>query len=230
MTLTMTQDIAVKEPVASRAMSFDVTLATDAATADTNLVVETAMATFTAHGMEQRLSTRHLAGSSIPLVISQDGRMLTEIEPANAPIIDLGPPVTGGFSVAGLLMGVLPQLPDQPVEVGTSWRTERGIRSIEGWAWSTGQLESNHRVTAIETRGGRIIVTVETEAEGVLQSAEGDRPYSGRLERSVFWTFDVTGGRVLSISMEQETDGMITLPQGEMPLHQRTKVELTPAA
>jgi hypothetical protein len=85
-------------------------------------------------------------------------------------------------------------------------------------------------VTSIDSRHGRTIVTVETEAEGMLQSREGERPYSGELKRSLHWTFDATGGRMLSMSMEQETDGLSTLPAGELAVRQRTEVELAPAA
>jgi len=230
MTLTITQNIEVKQPIASREMSFDVTLATDLKAASASLVIESAKASYSAHGMVQRLATRHLTGSTIPLAILEDGRQLREIEPADTPVIDMGPPVSGGFSVAGMLIGVLPHLPDQPISVGTSWSTERSVRSLEGWAWGVGKLKSRHRVTSIDSRHGRTIVTVETEAEGMLQSRDGDRAYSGELKRSLHWTFDATGGRVLSMSMEQETDGLSTLPQGEFVVRQRTEVELAPAA
>ena len=230
MTLTVTQEMEVERPIASREMSFDVTLATDLKAASASLLIESAKASYSAHGMERRLATRHLTGSKIPLAILEDGRRLTEIEPAEAPVFDVGPPVSGGFSVAGLLIGVLPQLPDKPVSVGTSWSTERSVRLLEGWAWGAGQLKSRHRVSSIDTRQGRVIVTVETEAEAMLQSSEGERPYSGELKRSLRWTFDATGGRVLSMSMEQETDGLTTLPQGEFGVRQRTELQLAPAA
>ncbi len=237
MTLTMTQSIEVEvenkeveRPIASREMSFEVTLLTDAAAASASLLIERAQASYTAHGMKQRLSTRHLTGAKIALAIPQDGRELSEIEPDEAPVIDMGPPVAGGFSVAGMLIGVLPQLPDQPVSMGSSWRTERDVRLLEGWAWAAGHLKSHHRVTAIESRHGRTIVTVDTESEAMLQSSAGETAYSGNLKRSLHWTFDATGGRILSISMEQDTDGVTTLPQGEMVLRQRTELELAPAA
>ena len=229
MTLTMTQNMEVKRPVASREMSFEVTLATDPNGASASLLVGSAKASYTAHGMTQRLATRHLTGSTVALAILEDGRQLSEIEPDDAPVIDMGPPVVGGFSVAGMLMGVLPQLPLGPVSVGTSWRTERSVRLLEGWVWVVGDLESHHRVTSIESRHGRTIVTVETETEAMLNSREGEKPYSGELQRSLRWTFDATGGRVLSMSMEQETDVLTTMPQGEMTVHQRTELELAPA-
>ena len=86
------------------------------------------------------------------------------------------------------------------------------------------------RVVAIEDRGGRTIVTIESEGKAALESAAGDPAYSGELERTAQWTFDATQGRLLSMSIEQETDGTGTLPQGELPIHQVTRFELTPAA
>ncbi len=228
-TLTIAQNMEVKQPVASREMSFEVMLATDLTAASASLLIESAKASYTAHGMMQRLATRHLTGSTVALAIVEDGRRLSEIEPDDAPVIDMGPPVLGGFSVAGMLMGVFPQLPPGPVSVGTSWRTERSVRSLEGWVWVVADLKSHHRITSIESRHGRTIVTVETEAEAMLHSREGEKPYSGELQRSLHWTFDATGGRVLSMSMEQETDVLSTMPQGELTVHQRTELELAPA-
>jgi hypothetical protein len=230
MTLTITHDIEVREPVASRAMSFDVTLATDPAASSATLLIENARATFTAHGMEQRLSARHLNGSKTPLTLFGGGRGLVETDSTQTPLLDLGPPVSEGLSVAAMLIGVMPELPAEPVSVGTSWATERSVRLIEGWAWSSGQLKSRHRVTAIDSRGGRTIVTVESQGGAQLQSDEGDRAYSGELKRSLRWTFDATGGRVVSLSMEQESDGTTMLPQGELPVVQRTEIELKAAA
>ena len=230
MTLMLTQDIEVRQPIAGREMAFDVTMATDPDAASASLVIESAKASYSAHGMTQRLSTRHLAGAVIPLAILGGGRQLSELEPADAPVFDLGPPVSGGYSVAAMLMGVLPKLPETPVSVGVSWSTERNVRSIEGWSWGAGALRSRHRVTSIDTRHGRTIVSVESEAEATLRSGEGERDYSGELKRSLHWTFDATMGRLLSISMEQVTEGLGAMPQGELPIHQRTVLELSPAA
>ena len=170
MTLTMLQSMEVREPVASREMSFDLTLTTDSSNATASLVIDRAKATFTAHGMEQRLSTRHLSGSRIDLEILDGGRRLSELDPDEAPIIDVGPPVDGGFSVASLLIDLLPQLPDGPVTEGSSWSTQREIRLLEGWAWSSGELECHHQVTSVEERDGRKIITVETEGSASLAS------------------------------------------------------------
>ena len=51
-----------------------------------------------------------------------------------------------------------------------------------------GKLKSRHRVTSIDSRHGRTIVTVETEAEGMLQSRDGKRPYSGELKHGKIQT------------------------------------------
>jgi hypothetical protein len=230
MTLTFSQEIEVRQPIASRAMTFDVELAGDLSAAGASLVVESAKASYTAHGMEQRLSTRHLTGRQIPLGALDDGLELAETDPENTPVIDLGPPTSGGFSVVDMLLGVLPRLPVEAVSEGTSWQTEREIRSIEGWAWGSGRVTSQHRVLSIEQEHGKTLINVATESQGVLESAEGERSYTGQLKRSLRWTFDATAGRVVSISMEQETDGQTNLPQGDLPVHQKTRVELTPAA
>ena len=229
MTLTVTQDIAVKRPIASREMSFDLRLVGDLEAGGASLVIDNAKASYSAHEMTQRLSTRHLTGSKIPVAILQQRRELEEIAPADSPIIDMGAPVSGGYSVAGMLIDVLPRLPSQPISEGTSWSTQRSVRSLEGWAWGAGKLESRHHVTSITRRQRRTIVTVETESEGILQSREGEPSYSGELRRSLHWTFDATSGRLLSMSMVQETDGLSTLPQGELPVRQKTQVELAPA-
>jgi hypothetical protein len=230
MTLTFSQEIEVRQPIASRAMSFDVELAGDFSAAGARLVVESAKASYTAHGMEQRLSTRHLSGRPIALNALEQGLALAEADPENSPVIDLGPPTSGGFSVAEMLLGVLPRLPAEPVSKGSSWQTERQIRSIEGWAWGSGRLTSRHRVVSIEIQHGKTLIEVATESQGVLKSAEGERAYSGELKRTLRWTFDATAGRVVSILMEQETDGQTNLPQGDLPVRQKTRVELVPAA
>jgi len=230
MILTFSQEIEVRQPVASRSMSFDVELEGDFTDAGASLVVGSAKASFTAHGMEQRLSTRHLTGREIPLGALDEGLELAEIDPESTPVIDLGPPTNGGFSVVEMLLGVLPRLPVDAVSAGTSWQTEREIRSIEGWAWGSGRLTSRHQVLSIDTLHGKTLVNVATESEGVLESAEGERAYAGELKRTLRWTFEATAGRIVSISMEQETDGQTNLPQGDLPVYQKTLVELTPAA
>ena len=143
-------------------------------------------------------------------------------------MIDLGPVITPGFSIAGLLGDVLPVLPEKAAAVGTAWTTNHQIRSLEGWAWGAGRLTTRHRVTAVERRGSHTVVTVKSEAEANLAPIEGERSYSGDLKRTLRWSFDATAGSLLSMSMEQESKGTCALPQGEVVVRQLTKIELAP--
>jgi len=227
MSLTVSHAIDVHRPIASRSFSFDLVLAMDPTTAGVTVTIDQAKATYTAHDMKQRLGTRHLTGQSFSLSIADDGRRLQQTESSDALVIDLGPPVAEGFSIAGLLADTLPVLPGSTVAAGTTWSTSRQIRSLGGWAWGTGQLTSLHRVTSVYRENDHTIVTVATEAEASLDPVEKDRGFSGDLKRTLRWTFDATEGRLLSMSMEQKTDGVCPLPQGETSIHQLTRVELT---
>ena len=78
MSLTMEQDIHVREhrSVAGRTLSLDLGLTTTSEPTGIEVTVEQAKATYTAHGMEQRLGTRQVIGRGIPLQISPEGRRL----------------------------------------------------------------------------------------------------------------------------------------------------------
>ncbi len=228
MSLTVSHAIDVHRPIASRNFSFDLALAMDPTTAGVTVTIDHAQATYTAHDMKQRLGTRHLTGQSFSLSIADDGRRLQQTESSEVLVIDLGPPVAEGFSIASLLADTLPVLPGNTVAAGTTWSTSRRIRSLGGWAWGTGQLTSLHRVTSVNREDDHTIVTVATEAKASLDPVEEDRGFSGDLKRTLSWTFDATEGRLLSMSMEQETEGICPLPQGESSIHQLTRVELTP--
>jgi len=229
MSVTVNHDINVREakPIATRGFSFDLSLATDPTSATVMVTIDRANGSYTAHAQKQRLGTRHLTGQSFPLSIDDQGRRLAASE---APVIDLGPIITEGFSIAGLLADALPTLPEAEVAVGTTWTTRTPVRSLEGWAWGVGRLTSTHRVTAIGRQAAHTIVTVTTEAEAQLAPIEGARAYTGDLRRSLRWTFDATDGQLMSMSMEQETKGMCELPQGEIPVEQLTRIELAPLA
>jgi hypothetical protein len=232
MSLTVSHDIGVSEnpSFASRDFSFGLALTADRPAEAVTVTIDQAKATYVAHGMSQRLGTRHLTGQSFQLSIADDGRQLESVRPSDAPSIDLGPIPSSGFSVAALLADTLPVLPEQTVAIGATWTTERPIRSLEGWAWASGQLVSRHRVTAVDDQDSHTVVTVATEAEASLGPVEGERAYSGALKRTLLWTFDATEGRLLSMSLEQEADGVSDLPQGEFSIHQLTQVELAPAS
>jgi hypothetical protein len=228
--LTVSQDIeVVREPpvVASRDFSFDLTLAADDASAAVTVTVDRAKGSYVAHEMKQRLGTRHLAGRSFSLSIAATGRWLEATEPSESAEIDLGPVVVPGFSIVEALSDALPVLPETAVAVGTTWMTERPLRSLEGWTWATGFLTSRHRVTAVDRQKAHTVVTVATEAKATLVPVDDERPGSADLERTLSWTFDATDGRLLSLSSDQTTEGRADLGRGEIPVYQRTRVELT---
>ena len=231
MSLTVSHDIVVRrsEPIeAHRDFSFELSLATNPAVPVVAVTIDRASATSEAHDTKQRLGTRHLKGKSTSLSIVGDGKQLVPSEPSDLLAVDLGAVVTPGFSVESVLCDVLPTLPEQPVSVGAAWTTKRPVRTLEGWAWTVGELTSQHRVTAIDVEDSLVVVTVATEAEASLGAVEGGPSHSGDLQRNLLWTFDATEGRLLSLSMEQETEGTSTVPQGEISLHQSTRVELVP--
>ena len=229
--VTVTHDMYVagmKEPIANRRFSFDLTQSVDGATEAVTVTIDQAKGSYSAHGHKQRLGTRHLTGRSFLLAIGNDGRQLDQAKASEAPIIDVGPPVEDGFSVAALLAETLPILPEGALSVGTTWTTERPVRSLEGWAWGNGRMTSRHRVTAVDRRDGHAVVTVATEAKASLGPLKSERAFSGDLKRTLHWTFDANDGRLLSLSMEQESSGTCPLPQGETAIRQQTTVELTP--
>ena len=229
MSLTVSHDMYVAgmaHPIADRRFSFDLTQAVDGAAV--TVTIDQAKGSYSAHGQKQRLGTRHLTGRSFSLSIGNGGRQLEHNETAEAPVIDVGPPVEDGFSIAGLLADTLPILPEGALAVGTTWTTERPVRSLEGWAWGNGRMTSRHRVTAVDRRDGHAVVTVATEAEATLGAVKAERAFSGELKRTLSWTFDADDGRLLSLSMEQESSGSCPLPQGETDIRQQTRVELVP--
>jgi hypothetical protein len=229
MSLTVSHDITVRvdTPVhAGRNFIYDLSVAADKSSRVATVTIDSAKGDYTAHEQKQRLSTRSLTGKSFPLAIGDDGRQLKPTEAVEGIEIGLGPATDPGFSIAGVLADTLPILPQESVSIGTTWTTERSIRSLEGWTWTTGTLVSRHRVTAVDRRDGRTIVTAETEAQADLGPVEGGKECSGDLKRTLRWTFDATEGRLLSLSMEQETEGTTTVPQGHLPIHQVTRVEL----
>jgi len=233
MSMTVSHDIEVRrsEPVeVSRDFSFDLALATDPSAAAVTVTVDRATGTNEAHGSKQRLGTRHLTGKSALLSIADDGRQLEADQQSEAMEVNLGTIVSPGFSISGVLGDILPVLPEEGVVVGTTWTTERPVRSLEGWAWATGVLNSQHRVTAVDERDAHTVLTVVTDATASLGPVEGGRAYSGDLKRTMRWTFDATDGRLLALSMEQETEGDSEVPQGKIPLYQLTRVELAPAS
>ena len=227
LTVSQAMEVHASQTVeAARELSFALTLAS--APAGITVTIDEAKASAEAHGMNQRLNTRHLTGKTLTLSIADGGRRLA-VGSDSALAIDLGPMVDGGgYSLAGLLADILPVLPDKPVARGDTWSTETPLRSIEGWAWASGTLASRHRVTAIEKQGAATLVTVETEATSSLAPIEGQRTYRGELKRKLRWTFDATAGRVTALTLEQDSDGVSDLMDKDSKIHQHTKIVLAP--
>jgi hypothetical protein len=232
--LTLSHDIEVvrvkpDEPVtAHRTFSFDMTLASEPGRPTALATVDGSKGTYLAHGQKARLGTRHLAGQHFPLAIEDGGRRLTP--DAGALVVELGPPVEPGISVADTLAAAMPILPESAVAVGDTWTSERSVRSLEGWKWSSGKLVSQHKVEAVDHEDGHAVVTVVTRAQATLDPLEGKKESAGDLKQSLTWRFDATEGRLLTLSMEQKSDLLTIVPQGEIHVRQTTLVEIAPGS
>jgi hypothetical protein len=184
-------------------------------------------ASYTAHDMTQRLPASGLKGQSFALEKIEDSRALQRTESDDKLQVGLGPMIGADYPVGLALADILPILPEQPVTVGSTWESSRATRSLEGWAWTEANLDSEHLVTDIDQRDGHTIVTVKSTASAKLSDVEGGVIFSGdgELTRTSSWRFDATDGHLLSVSMEQRTSGVNTLPQGDIDVRQRTKVK-----
>lgn len=225
--LKVEQDISVEghRSIAARTLFFDLDLI-QAESSGIAVTIERAGGTYSAHGMDSRLSGRHLAGKSFTLPLGADGdRVLS----ADSPVLFVGPPVARGVSIAETFAETLPVLPREPVTEGSTWTTRQLVHSLEGWSWGTGVLSGRHRVTSVRHRGGRRLVTVESTAEAELQPIE-EPGFTGTIERTVNWTFDATSGRLVSLSMTQESSGISPIQQGDVRVSQVTTVKLGPVA
>jgi hypothetical protein len=198
---------------------------------DDNLSVElrAIRGSYSAHEMNQRLPTSHLIGNEFYL--QGDGRSFRTVESDTAPAeINLGQITDGGLRPSDLLAQLLPMLPDEPVSVGSTWDTERYIRSLEGWAWAGGVLNRRHEVKSIDHSDGRTIVSVQTLGSAIVRAAEGNTGFVGEssLEQTVDWRFDAGNGQLLSLSIKQEASGGASqLPQGAVPVRQISRYELS---
>jgi hypothetical protein len=212
------------DPIADR--RFDMTFAFD----DDNPPGATLAAikgTYTAHGMKQLLSTRHLVGQ--PVKLTSDGRTIGLDEPGGD--VDLGRVIDGGLYPTALLVDVLPVLPDGPVTTGSTWETVRPIRSLEGWAWAAGDIRCQHEVVSVTEKGGQTIVQVRSQGATATEAVEGTTGFvgEGTLTRRVEWSFNVDTGELLSLSLQQEGNGTNQLPQGQIEIRQVTRIELEAA-
>jgi hypothetical protein len=181
-------------------------------------------ATYTAHGMQQILSTRHLVGQ--PVALGTDGRSVSLGDPGGD--IDLGSITDGGLYPSSLLVDVLPVLPDGPVSKGMSWEITQPVRSLEGWAWAEGTMHYSNEVVDIRQHAGHTVVHVQSQGETNVDAAAGTKGYlgMGTLKRRLDWIFDADTGRLLSLSLEQESNGANRLPQGRVEVRQQTIIEL----
>jgi hypothetical protein len=223
--LHMEQDMypgGQREAIADR--RFDITFEfTEGEVAEISAV----KATYTAHGMKQRLSTRHLVGQ--PTALTTDGRSVSLEDPGDSSAdIDLGPITDGGLHPSSLLVDVLPVLPDEAVTKGLSWETTRPVRSLEGWAWAEGTMLYSNEVTDIKQSKGRTVVHVRSQGKTSIAAAGGTTGFvgEGTLERQFRWTFDADSGRLLSLSLKQEGTGINQLPQGQVQVRQITRIKL----
>jgi hypothetical protein len=225
--LRVEQDISVEghPSIASRSLFFDLDLI-QAEHSGIGVAIARAGGTYTAHGMENRLSGRHLAGKTFTLSLGAEGERVLGGE---SPVLFVGQPVDRGVSIAETFAETLPVLPAEPVSEGSTWTTERPVHSLEGWSWGTGTLSGSHRVTSIRRQGNQRLVTVESTAAAELAPIE-EPGFTGTIERTFSWTFDATSGRLVSLSMTQESNGTSPIQQGDVRVHQVTAVELGPLA
>jgi len=230
MQLSMEQDIYVaarSEAIGERdfSITFDMVDAGD----NEDLLVKLASinASYTAHGMKQRLPASHLNGEEFRLI--GDGRSYVSQDGGGE--VPLGTITDGGLRPSELLAGLLPALPDGPVVVGTTWNSDRSIVSLEGWAWAGGEMQHHHEVTDIQSSDGRTVVTVRTSGEAQIEAADGHEGFvgPGTLTQRIDWTFDADSGQLLSLTDAREASGTNLLPQGEIPVRQIARYELLSA-
>jgi hypothetical protein len=230
--LTMEQDIypgEFKEPLAGR--NFQMNFSLEEVGSNDNLEqsnlqvrLNEISGSYVAHGMKQRLQTSHLKGEELTFIGDGHGFSSGQSESQ----IDLGQITDGGLNPFDILLSLLPELPETPVAVGTSWNTERPISTLEGWAWAEGLLQNQHRVETIDQSGSSTIIGIKTSGKTMLKAGQKRAGFIGEgfLERTISWRFDVSNGQLLSLSIEQEGSGVNLLPQGEVPVRQITRYEL----
>jgi len=225
--LTMEQDIypgGRTEPLAGRLFEMTYAFPGSPDAGEVEAKLTNIKGSYSAHGMNQRLSTSHLAGEQV--ILESDGRSISLNEPGGD--IDLGSITDGGLHPSLLLVDILPTLPDRPVSLGMTWETERTVRSLEGWAWADGDIHYYSEVTAISSDSGQTVVHVQSRGETAIQAAAGNEGFvgEGSLVRTLEWSFHPDDGQLLSLSLEQEGNGTNKLPQGEVAVRQITRVEL----
>jgi len=227
--LSVTHDIKAgkRDMPADREFNFDLEISESPG--GTSVKINKAKASYTAHGMTQRLPVSKLSGRSISLSKINHARSLMRTDPDQDLEVPVGQIIGADYPVGLALVDIVPVLPEEPVSIGSSWVTIQDTRSLEGWAWATGGLKTEHVVTAVDKEKGHTIVSVTSKAQAQLGKVEGVLEYGGdgALKRTSNWQFDVNDGRLLSVSMVQSTTGINTLPQGEVDVRQYTKVKFS---
>ena len=228
MQLSMNQEIFAggrSEAIATRNLSMTVDMGDGPEAHSQAVKLATITASYTAHGMKQRLPTSQLTGDEFTLL--GDGRSFTSQEGGDE--VPLGTITDGGIRPPELLAGLLPELPEEAVSVGTTWTTDRSILSLTGWAWAGGEMQNHHEITDIQQSSGHTIINVRTHGKTTIAAADGHNGFlgEGTLDQSVDWAFDADSGQLLSLSIEQESSGTNQLPQGEIPVRQIARFELS---
>ncbi len=224
--LEMEQQIFVRsreEAIADRTFSMTFAFGDVDEAGRQSVELTSARASYSAHGMNQRLPASHLAGTSFVLV----GTSSLRAEGAEGEI-DLGQVTDGGLVPADLLADLLPELPEEPVSLGSSWTSERSIETLEGWSWAGADIVYENEVIDVQESAGSTVVSVRSHGRATLHAAEGRTGFVGEgdLERSVEWSIDAATGRLISYLLEQEASGTSQLPQGDVPVRQLTRVQL----
>ncbi len=227
MHLTMQQEIFVgghKDAIGTRDISMAFNLGGDESSDDLLIELAAIKANYSAHGMTQRLPTSHLVGKTFRL--TSDSRTF-ESQKSDGEV-PLGTITDGGLKPSELLAGLLPTLPGGPVSIGTSWVTDRTIRSLEGWAWADGNMRRHHEVTDVRQSNGRTVIHVKSLGETTIAAAAGHDGFLGKgtLTEHSNWSFDSGSGQLLTLAVERESNGTNKLPQGEIPLRQTARYEL----
>ncbi|MER3413250.1 MAG: hypothetical protein C4341_03245 [Armatimonadota bacterium] len=113
-----------------------------------------------------------------------------------------------GSILGGMLQGGLFRftLPDKPVRVGSTWTHSANVSRIPGL---DRPVEFAYKVTAIERRGGRTMVTIKSNAAQTVTAGrrDGDRPTQAQVAMNVRVTMkvDASSGLIESATSETET-------------------------
>ena len=104
--------------------------------------------------------------------------------------------------------------------------TVRSVRSLEGWAWASGDIRCQHEVVGVTEKGGHTIVQVRSQGTTATEAVKGTTGFvgTGTLTRRIDWSFNIDTGQLLSPSLQQEGNGTNQLPQGQMKVRRNNFV------